>query len=282
MRYLYLFGSMIFFPFAGTVYAQPTQEQFRACKSETRGAKATRAEDKIAACSVIIDFIPLKPRTLSWTYIYRSNAYSELENNNHALADAEEAIRVDVSNAYAWAKSCSLYNWKMNKREQALERCNTALKLNPKDGGAWTHRGDVYLNAKQYPEAIKDYNKAIKFAPKWMWPRINRGVAYRRSGNLALAEADFNEAARLSPDFAMGYLERGKTRIKMQRLDEAFADFEQGMNIETLCAECFYGRGLVKYEKGDLEGASLDLATAERLNPLSSKEFEEEGFKMPR
>lgn len=67
----------------------------------------------------------------------------------------------------------------------------------------------------------------------------------------------------------------------MQRLNDALADFEQGMNVETLCAECFYGRGLIKYEKGDLEGASLDLATAAKLNPLSSKEFEEEGYNVP-
>lgn len=61
---------------------------------------------------------------------------------------------------------------------QAIEDCNKAIELDPKDAVAYSIRGCAYKNKGNFDRAIEDYDKAIDLDPKYDVARDNRVNAY--------------------------------------------------------------------------------------------------------
>jgi tetratricopeptide (TPR) repeat protein len=58
--------------------------------------------------------------------------------------------------------------------EKAIQDYNQAIKLNPKNAGAFNDRGNTYTKLKQFEKAIQDYNQAIELDPEY----THAGTAY--------------------------------------------------------------------------------------------------------
>ena len=147
--------------FAVSLMASPaTADDFDTCGNGS-GAQA------IAACDRVI----ANPRTSvvnrAATYDNRGNLYDDQGDHDRALADYNEAIR-----------------------------------LNPKNSIAYNNRGNAYDDKGDLAHAIADYNEAIRLNPKYDQAYENRGVAYLYSGNLAKALADVSQASKLDPKHA--------------------------------------------------------------------------------
>lgn len=273
--------SLILIPMAGALDgAGPIQDKDLAklCASETLGERAVPAADKIGACTKLIEAKEAAPRQKALFHIYRANGYVAIKDTVRNIADLEQATKVDPTYSYAWAKLCSSTNWYLKDRPKALGQCNAALKLNPNDSGALTHRGDVYLTMRQYAMAEKDYNASIALHRDWIWPWSNRGMARRRSGRFDAAIRDFDHVIRLSPDFAEGYVQRGVTRLKLNDVAKALADFEKGLKVDPGCATCLYFRGIVRKKNGDVAGGAEDVAAALAKDALAIDEYEDDGL----
>ena len=253
--------------------------QSNVCRSEILGTAAVAPQEKIAACSALLASANIDARQRSTYFIYRANAYAALDDQLRQRADLVSAIDADPKNSYAWAKNCAAHNWGVADKSRALVHCDMALKLNPADAGAWTHRGDVYLDMARYPEAISDYSRSIRLHKTWMWPWINRGVAYRRMGRVDLAIENFDRALRLSPDFSEGYVERGITRLVEGRLDLALVDFERGLKVHDRCAKCVYGRAVIRARRGDPQGSAIDRAQAVAWDANAARDFAAENIR---
>ena len=73
-----------------------------------------------------------------------------------------------------------------------------AIRLNPQFAKAYGSRAHIYLNKKQYDQAIVDCSKAIRLDPDDAVAYVNHGVAYKLQGNKAEAIANFEKAITLS------------------------------------------------------------------------------------
>jgi tetratricopeptide (TPR) repeat protein len=268
---------------AAAADAQPndTQQRIAVCQSQVGGAKAVSPDQKIGACTVLLEKGGFSARQLSLLHVLRSDGYAAQKDVDREMADLDEAVQADPAYAYAWAQSCSAHHWTSHDLERANKECTTALTLDPKSDAAWTYRGDLYLDQASYDLAIGDYDHAIAINPTWMWPWDNRGEAYLRSGRMDQAIQNFEQVIKLSPDYAMGYLDRGIARIKLNQLDLARVDFEQGLKVDVHCAPCIYGRGVVKRMAGDPSGGASDIAVAKAMNPKASANFDSDGVKAP-
>ena len=122
----------------------------------------------IVDCTQSINSGKWKGRHLAAFYSNRAAAYHEQGDIDRAIADLNEAIRLDPKLAMA-----------LNNR-----------------GAAYNERGDN-------DRAIADYNEAIRIDPKFVMAFSNRGNAYSDKGDKDRAIADFNEAIRLDSKFAM-------------------------------------------------------------------------------
>lgn len=105
------------------------------------------------------------PKPESEAYYNRGLDWLKKMDCDKALAEFNEAVRLDPSNAkfyndrgYAWMrkKDC----------DKALTDYNEAIRLNPKLGMAYYNRAAVWRIKKDYDKAIADHKEAIRLDPR--------------------------------------------------------------------------------------------------------------------
>jgi tetratricopeptide (TPR) repeat protein len=156
----------------------------------------------------------------------RGSAYSDKGDNDRAIADYGEAIRINPKQIKA------IYNrgvaWlEKGDNDRAIADYTEVIRLDPKDPDPLDGRGLVYRIMGEYDRAITDYNAAIKLDPKSSKGFVGRGAAYQGKGDNDRAIADYNEAIRLDPKSALAYSARGRAYLFAGSIDKALADFNQ-------------------------------------------------------
>jgi carboxyl-terminal processing protease len=126
-------------------------------------AKAS-ADLQIGGCTAVIQSGRLNQQNLSISFNNRGNAYLAKGDYDHAIADYDQAIKLDRGYAYAYH-----------------------------------NRGLAGFFKKDYDRAIADYSEAIRLNQKYAEAFNDRGLAYQTKGNLGLAIADFERAIQLNP-----------------------------------------------------------------------------------
>lgn len=147
--------------------------------------------DEPDICSAVIGFSPLRGPLIAFAYEGRGRIAMRHGNHRDAIADFDQAIRLDPNRA-------SLF------RDRGL---------------AHKENGELDL-------AIADDDEAIALAPNLAAPYYERGLALVAKGDLDLAVLSFNTAIRLAPDHADARLNRGLALLAQGRPEEARADFE--------------------------------------------------------
>ena len=84
--------------------------------------------------------------------------------------------------------------------QQALAECTEALRLDPDHPHAWIERGDLKARQGRYEGAIADYDRAIRLDPRNAGAYLNRSVVKSELGRHDEAIADLDKAMRLNPD----------------------------------------------------------------------------------
>jgi lipoprotein NlpI len=138
----------------------PTQQQLNWCDNVGR----TYSNDQqIAGCTASINSGRESRQNLAVSYYNRGNAYFKKGDLDRAIADYNEAIR-----------------------------------LNPKDFDNFTNRGLVYMHKGDFDRAIADYNEAIRLDPKSSIAYRRRGLVNLYSGSLPQAWDDLNQSRALN------------------------------------------------------------------------------------
>lgn len=137
----------------------------------------------------------LNSRGISW----REKGYDEM-----ALADFDEAIRLDPKNATVYTSRGNLHGDKGNN-DKAIADYNEAIRLAPKLAPAYSNRGLSWMAKGENDKALADFNEAIRLAPNLMDAYNNRGFAWKARGDVQRAIADFSQVIRLDPKFADAY-----------------------------------------------------------------------------
>jgi tetratricopeptide (TPR) repeat protein len=132
---------------------------------------------QITGCTQAIASGIYAGKDLAKILLFRAKAYSMIRDLDRSLADVEEAIRLDPTNAFAV--------------------------------GA---RGDVYLVKQDYAHAVADYTEAAALEPGNALLFIGRGMAHIGAGDTDRAMADFEQAMALQPTLALGLYWRGIVR----------------------------------------------------------------------
>ena len=84
--------------------------------------------------------------------------------------------------------------------QEALAESTEAIRLDPDHPHAWIERGDLKAKQRQYEGAIADYDQAIRLDPRNAGAYLNRSLAKSELGRHDEALADLDQAMRLDPD----------------------------------------------------------------------------------
>ncbi|MGB2607631.1 MAG: tetratricopeptide repeat protein, partial [Isosphaeraceae bacterium] len=180
-------------------------------------AEGSSAKGWAPAANVIlfdqaIDYITgqIRANPGDWAkYVWRANVWLKRKELDTAIADYNEAIRLNPGSAGV-AHQGRGRAWRNKKDyDKAIADCNEAIRLDPGHALAYYTRGVVWSDKKDYDKAIADYNEAIRLDPGYAHAYNGRGNAWSAKKDYDKAIADYNEAIRLYPGYVHAYFNRG-------------------------------------------------------------------------
>jgi tetratricopeptide (TPR) repeat protein len=240
--------------------------------------------------------------------VQRAEAWTLTHDDDRAIADYSEAIRLDPKNAsanyvkrgYMWRRKGDL--------DRAIADDSEAIRLDPKNDNAFNSRGVAYAMKKDYDRAIQDYDEAIRLKPaNIIFGNRARAYEAKKQYNRALTEyddifrfspndsvgaaaldgrclvrvilsdlntalTDCNESIRLFPT-SQAYGSRALVYLKLGDFDKAIADYDYAIKRDPKLARSLYGRGVAKQKKADSAGGNADIAAAKAITPEIADEF---------
>jgi lipoprotein NlpI len=152
-------------------------------------------EAAIVGCTKVLADQKQKPKGRAAAFFNRGNAHVAKGDHDAAIADFDDAIKLDPRNA-------SAYNNRGNARHDkgddaaAIEDFDAAIKQNPRYASAYFNRANARA-AKGDAQALKDYDAALKYNRRNVNAYIARGALLLASGDIRRARADMRQAAAL-------------------------------------------------------------------------------------
>ena len=226
-------------------------------------------QQRIAACTALIEAAKDAPKELAAALVNRGAVYWYINKIPQALADLDRAIALDPKNARAFRERSNSHR-SAGRIDLALADANEAVRLDPNDAKAFDNRGNVFNNNGQYDRAIEDYNEAIRLDPRFGLAFMDRGAAYYFKMEYERAIADYDEAIRLDPKRDRAYTNRGAAYKKLGRNEQALADESEAIKLDPSVPEYFDNRGLSYADNGDYDRAIIDYNEAIRLAPQAN------------
>jgi tetratricopeptide (TPR) repeat protein len=167
----------------------------------------------------------------SASFINRALLWAEKGELDLAIADYDEAIRLDAGNATAFNNRGNLWRLKRD-HDHAIADFTEAIKIDPTYAAAYNNRG-IAWRTKDIDRAIADYTEAIKIDPDYFAAYNNRGNAYREKKDFDRAIADFTSAIRIHPTYAHAYANRGLARRIKNEFGPAIDDYTRAIELDA-------------------------------------------------
>ena len=124
-----------------------------------------KSDPDIASCSEVIASEEKSSDRLGTAHVYRGIGYSMKGLRNRALADFNEAIRLDPKIVYAAYTNRGAIFMLQDKADLALADFDEAIRREPRDALAFSNRGWLKSLAHKNDEAILDLDRAIQLNP---------------------------------------------------------------------------------------------------------------------
>jgi tetratricopeptide (TPR) repeat protein len=154
---------------------------------------------------------------------------------------------------------------KLGDNQGAIADYNQAIKIKPDYAHAYIVRGLAKSDLGDNQDAIADYNQAIQIKPDYADAYRNRGLAKSNLGDKQGAIADYNQAIKIKPDYAPAYIVRALAKSNLEDNQGAIADCNQAIQIEPDYALAYIVRGIAKYNLGDKQGTIDEYKQAAEL-----------------
>jgi tetratricopeptide (TPR) repeat protein len=185
---------------------------------------------------------------------------------DQALDFYTNEIHSNPANAAAYSSRGVIWDDK-KEYDIALADYNEAIRLNPTNAVVYNNRGGIWIIKKDYEKAVADYNEAIRLDPRYVLAYIGRGQAWNNKKQYDKAIADYNEAIRLDPKYADSYSDRGAAWGAKKEYDKAIADFSEAVRLDPKNGSAFNNRGLAWRYKKEYDKAIADYSEAIRIDP---------------
>lgn len=200
-------------------------------------------------------------------YVNRGFAKSRLGDLQAALADYNEAIRLDPKLARAYANRGAVY-YRLRDYKRALADLDLAIMMEPNRAKPLSNRGLTRMQLGDDKGALEDFNRAIELSPQDPTLLTNRGQLYSRQGEHSLGLADYNAALQVNPRLPTTLTMRGNTFLDLGQDDRAAADFDAAVHADPQDADAAYGRCYGYIAMGrNLMSAKGSCDDAVRLDP---------------
>jgi tetratricopeptide (TPR) repeat protein len=189
---------------------------------------AAKGDEAIAACSRLIESGQLDVSRLASVYSNRGVARRHRGDLNGAIADLDQAIRLNPKLGVAYNNRCLAYSGQKNY-DRAIADCDQAIRLDPKLTVAYNNRCFARIGKGDLDGALADCDQAIRLDPKLATAFGNRCGARLAEGASDAALSDCNRAIELDPNYTGAYVNRGVLFEHSGDRPRAVSDFQMAL-----------------------------------------------------
>jgi len=236
-----------------------------------RGILFASRGDFDMAISDFTEAIKLNPN-MSAAYMLRGKAL---------FASVSEISNIDNNFGFEFYTNLEITAEQTRVYDRAIADFNNALRLDPNNARIYHERGNAYNTKGDKDRAIADYTQAIQIDPNFANAYYNRGFVYfyrRNSGDIDRAIADCTKAIQIDPSYVHAYYTRGlayhDVSLPSGDIDRAISDYSQTIQLDPNYILAYFGRGtaylmryLMRRNNGDIDRAIADFETCLRLDP---------------
>ncbi len=195
---------------------------------------------------------------------YSYDAYQQ------AAGDYGEAVRLDPSFAFAWARLAVLRSFlyfnaidlNTNTAGAVKEAADRAVALAPEAGESWIAQGAYrYRVLRDFTGAVTAYKQAQIRLPNNSYLLQNLAFVQRRLGLWQEAETTYKKALELDPrDFQLLGSLGGEFYTFLRRFDDARAAIDRALEISPDSASVRASKAVTFQNEGRLDEAAQELA----------------------
>ena len=149
--------------------------------------------------------------------------------------------------------------------DRALRDYNEAIRLDPRNAGAYVNRALALARKGSVEAAMVDYAKAIALNPRQWQAYFNRAAEFKDRGQLREAVDDLNKVMELNPEFTGAYMNRADIYVRQRDFDKAVADYNIALLRDPKLADVYVARANIFIQKRSYQEAVRDLQTAAQM-----------------
>lgn len=153
--------------------------------------------------------LALQPNSQQAWELREAAVYGRSEGQLDELDLLTRALAENPNEPGLWNNRCWVRALSGEELEYALADCNEALRLDPDNAAALDSRALVHFKRGDFDAAIADYNAALAVDPGRGHYLYGRGLARRGKGEVAAGQADMAAGERAQPGVAGLYQSYG-------------------------------------------------------------------------
>lgn len=263
-------GLLVLLALAGaqTIYVTFASELAEAHKAY-RAGDTDLALDRLTAA---IGSPFLLPHQKAEAYTLRGTTFYALKEDEKALADLSEAIRL-APRAASYRLRSSVHE-RSGRYDDAIADLTEALALAPSDIPALLGRASLHESYLNHRAAIEDYGLLIEHYPAFKGYALRkRGTAYAELGEIDKAASEIAAIPLDGSYDYQGHIQRGIDFDNVTAHDRARPEFDAAIRLQPRNAHAYLSRGISGVQAGAFEAALQDLDTAIAFNADDSAAY---------
>jgi len=200
-------------------------------------------------------------------YLYSLSRIHALEGDyDGAVILLQASIEADPHNAFLHTAVAELY-LKMNRVQEAINACRTAITINPKQGEAHLLLANILSGLKQERAAIVHYKTGLELLPEKEDAYLQLALAYLRIYEYEEAVKTLKALIAMSPDYAIAYYYMGKAYEQMKLPKEALGYYRRVIELKPDFEPVYIDIGLSFEAQGDRNEAIKAFEALLQVNP---------------
>jgi tetratricopeptide (TPR) repeat protein len=148
----------------------------------------------------------------------------------------------------------------------ALADYNEAIRIDPTDARTFMNRGTARDWRGDIEEAIADYSEAIRIDPRGVDPYRYRAGARLKKEDHEGTLRDLDEVLRRAPGDPVAYYRRGEVWIKLGLPDKALFDLNEAIRLDPRMTEALSKRTTLYQERGEHGKAEADADRVRKIH----------------
>jgi tetratricopeptide (TPR) repeat protein len=220
--------------------------------------------------------IQIKPRD-PFAFLMRGIVRYQNDDRDRALADLDEALRLDPKYVAAWIERANLWQSR-NRLDLALADVNKAIQLDPVNPSGFVARGILFFAAKEFARSLRDLERATSLGSFAVVVYVTRGKIYLERKDAKNAYTAFVRALQIDPRQHEAYLGLASAYLLRGDSEQALSILNQAVESDLKNPDAYGNRAIFFLSRGESAKALENLDEVIRLAPSSAWALQERAW----